>query len=77
MPESLEHITSEALLLPDDERLTLAQRILASVEPPSEAGAEAAWDMAIRERIKSYDAGNSASIPVAEVFTELDKKLKK
>lgn len=77
MSRSLEHITSEALRLPNDERLTLAQRILASIEPSLEVGADAAWDMAIRERIKSYDGGNSAGVPVADVFTELDKKLKK
>ncbi len=76
MAASLENITSEALLLPKDQRLTLAHRILASVEPPLDPGAEAAWDMEIRERIKRYDAGNSAGIPAAQVFSELDKKLK-
>ena len=66
-----------ALLLPQDERLILVHRILASVEPELDLGAEAAWDMEIRERIKKYDAGGSAGIPAAEVFSELDKKLKK
>ena len=77
MEASLESITSEALLLPKDQRLTLAHRILASVEPPPDSGAEAAWDLEIRERIKRYDAGLSISIPASEVFSELDKKLKR
>ena len=76
MEVTLESITSEALLLPKDQRLTLVHRILASVESPEAAGADAAWDMEIRERIKRYDAGISIAIPAAEVFSGLDKKLK-
>jgi len=74
MAASLENIASEALLLPKDQRLTLAHRILASMEPPPEPGADEAWDFEIRERIKRYDAGLSKGIPAAEVFSDLDKK---
>ncbi len=74
--KSLEAIAAEALLLPKDQRFTLANRILSSVEPETETGVEAAWDMEIRERIKKYDAGSAVSIPGQEVFAELDKKLK-
>ena len=74
--KSLEAIASEALLLPKDQRFTLALRILSSVEPQAEAGAEAAWDTEIRERIRRYDAGLSASIAGREVVAGLDKKLK-
>jgi putative addiction module component (TIGR02574 family) len=74
--KSLEAIASEALLLPEDQRFNLARRILSSVEPETEAEAEVAWDMEIRERIKKYDAGLTSGIPGQEVFSELDKKLK-
>jgi hypothetical protein len=74
--KSLEDIPSEALLLPTDQRFTLAHRLLSSVEPEIEAEAEAAWDVEIRERIKRYDAGLTSGVPGWEVFAELDKKLK-
>jgi hypothetical protein len=75
--KSFENIASEALLLPEDQRFTLAHRILSSVEPEMEAQVEAAWDMEIRERIKMYDTGQTAGFSGQEVFAELDKKLKR
>ncbi len=75
--KSLDNIASEALLLPEDQRFTLAHRILSSVEPEMEARVEAAWDMEIRERIKKYDAGQTVGLSGQEVFAELDKKLKR
>jgi hypothetical protein len=71
--KSVEHIAAEALLLPKDQRFTLAHR--SSVEPEVEPGAEAAWDSEIRERIRSYDSGLSWGVPGREVFTELDSVL--
>ena len=77
MNPSLETLASEALLLPEGQRLTLAHRILASVEPLPEPGIPAMWEAEIRERIRKYDAGLSAGIPGSQVFAELDKKLKR
>ena len=74
--KSLDNIASEALLLPKDQRFTLAHRILASVEPEMDAGVEAAWDSEIRERIEKYDSGRTVAVSGQEVFAELDKKLK-
>ena len=74
--KSLDNIASEALLLPKDQRFTLAHRILASVEPEMDAGVEAAWDSEIRERIEKYDADRTVAVSGQEVFAELDKKLK-
>ena len=74
--KSLEDIASEALLLPKDQRFTLAHRILSSVEPELKAEAEAAWDIEIRDRIRRYDAGLTSSVSGQEVFAGLDKKLK-
>jgi putative addiction module component (TIGR02574 family) len=74
---SLENIASEALLLPKDQRFTLAHRILASVEPEGDTDAEAAWDLEIRDRIGRYDAGRTVAVSGREVFAELDKRLKR
>ena len=77
MSESVEMIVAEAKRLPPDQRLTLAHRILSSVEPEQSTETDAAWDKEIRERIARYDAGGVQSIPAAEVFGELDRRLRR
>ena len=77
MPESLETLISEAMQLPPDQRMTLAHRILSSVEPVPSSEIDAAWDAKIRERIARYDAGGAGSIPAAEVFAEVDRRLRR
>ena len=42
-----------------------------------EARTEYAQDQVIRERIRRFDAGKAETIPASEVFSELDKRLKK
>lgn len=37
-------LSQDALVLPPEERVALAYRLLVSVEPSPEPGAEAAWD---------------------------------
>ena len=75
MSISIDTVTLEAMQLSEDQRLTLALRILSSVEPAVNEDAEFAWDATIRERIRRYDAGQSATIPASEVFKELDQRL--
>lgn len=75
MAGSIETLVSEAMRLPPDQRLTLAHRILSSVEPAVSSEIDAAWDTEIRNRIARYDAGEVRSIPAAEVFAEADRRL--
>ena len=75
--ESVETIIAEAIQLPPDQRLTLAHRILSSVEPAGSPENDVAWDKEIRERIARYDAGGVRSIPASEVFGELDRRLRR
>lgn len=72
----METLISEVMQLPPDQRLTLAHRILSSVEPEESTEIDAAWDREIRERIARYDAGGVRSIPASEVFGELDRRLR-
>jgi putative addiction module component (TIGR02574 family) len=71
MPLTLEAVSQDALILPPDERLTLARRLLESVDLEPEPGAAAAWDAEIARRIARFDAGESQAIPAAEVFARL------
>lgn len=72
MPDTLEAISREALVLPPEQRVALGHRLLARVEIEPEPGAEAAWNNEIRHRIAQFDAGGSQAIP-AEVFARLSE----
>ena len=72
---SLEDLLSEASELPEDQKLTLAHRILVSAEPEVSTGVEQAWDVEIRERIARYDRGEARTTPAGEVFSKLDRSL--
>jgi putative addiction module component (TIGR02574 family) len=71
MPPTLDAISHDALVLPPDQRVTLAYRLLASVEPDPEPGADAAWEAEIAQRIARFDAGESHTVPASEVFARL------
>ena len=75
--KTLEALTSEALLLPIEQRLALANELLASVEPAGDPEVEKAWEEEIQRRIRDYDSGKIQGIPGPQVFAELDKKLSK
>jgi hypothetical protein len=71
MTAALDAIAHDALVLPPDQRVALAYRLLVSVEPDPEPGVDAVWDEEIACRIASFDAGESHSVPAAEVFARL------
>ena len=71
MPATLDALSQDALVLPPDQRLVLARRLLDSVDLEPEPGAEAAWEAEITRRIARYDAGESKPIPASEVFARL------
>jgi putative addiction module component (TIGR02574 family) len=71
----VESLAKEAIELPPDQRLTLAQRILASVEPDETPAIDEAWEAEIRERIRRYDRRESKGISAAEVFADLNRRL--
>ena len=71
MPATLDALSQDALVLPPDQRVTLAYRLLVSVEPDPEPGADAAWEAEIAARIARFDAGESQTVHAAEVFARL------
>ena len=64
MTITVANILEEALLLSDDSRLDLAERLIASTGTPAELLGEQTRLAA--ERMRSLDAGKSAEIPGAE-----------
>lgn len=72
---SINQILQDAILLPEDQRLTLANRLLMLSEPHASEEVQSAWDTEIRDRIYSYDRGKMSSRPASEVFSDLDRRL--
>lgn len=75
MQRPIDLLTQDALQLPPDQRVTLAHRLLSSIEPKENV--EALWDSEIRRRIKAYDEGKTKAIPASEVFENIAKRLAK
>lgn len=71
MPATLDALAHDALVLPPDQRMALAYRLLVSVEPDPEPGTDAKWEAEIARRIALFDAGKSQTVPAAEVFVRL------
>jgi putative addiction module component (TIGR02574 family) len=71
MPATLEALSHDALVLPPDQRMALAYRLLASVEPEPEPGAAGAWEAEISVRVARYDRGESQPVSAADVFAAL------
>ena len=75
MIRTIDDLAESAIQLPPDQRFTLAQRILASVEPQKDADVDREWAVEIRERMARYDSGETQGISGAKVFSELDQHL--
>ena len=71
MPATLEELAHDALVLPPDQRLLLARRLLESVDLASDFGVEVAWDTEVEQRLARYDSGETRSVPADEVFARL------
>lgn len=73
---SINQILQEAIRLPEDQRLTLVNRLLTLSEPHISDNISHTWDLEIRDRIARYDQGEIRSRPAGKVFSDLDRRLK-
>ncbi len=69
MAQTAQRILDEALALSLDERSRIVDRLLASLDESSEAGAQEAWSREIGRRIKALDAGLAETDPWEEAGT--------
>ena len=77
MSSTVDAIAADAGRLPVDQRLKLAHRILTSVEPLVSPEIENPWDGEVRRRIADFDAGKVVGVPAADVFSELERRLRR
>jgi putative addiction module component (TIGR02574 family) len=64
----LEEITEQALKLPRQERLALANRLLSDDADADSSAIEAAWEEEIIARIRAIDDGTAVGIPYEAVI---------
>ena len=64
---NLQQIEDEVLHLPEEERVALAQKILLSLDTPSQSEIEADWLVEANRRARELDEGIVQPIPASEV----------
>ena len=75
MSTLVEELSQKARALPPEERVRLAEELLATVQEV-DAEVDAAWDEEIRRRVAEIDSGTAKLIPAEEVFAEVRRLLK-
>jgi hypothetical protein len=73
---SIQKLVEAARNLPDDQKLTLANRVLELAEQAMGDDVKDEWDSELRARIQAYDAGRSQTRSAGDVFQDLDSKLR-
>ena len=76
MSDLLKKIENEVLLLSNQERAFLADRLLSSLSEDVLTDIDAAWIDEAERRYKEYKEGSRPGINAKEVFAEADRILK-
>ena len=74
MTPTFDSLSAQALALPAEQRLELAQRLWQSVEPPADEDEELFAEIARRDA--EVDAGKVAPIPFEQAIREIRDSLK-
>ncbi len=70
-------VEQEVLLLPSDERLALIDKLIVSLNLPTQIDIDKLWAKEAEKRIKELDEGKVKGIPGEEVFVEMRSRLSK
>ena len=69
-------LESKALKLPRKERARLAERLISSLDPDSDADADKLWLEEAERRLDELESGRTRGIPAAEVFEKARSTLR-
>jgi len=72
----MEELARRARALSREDRLRLAEELLASLHKQPDPEIEAAWGEEIRRRIEEIESGKAKLVPAQEVFDEIRKMLR-
>lgn len=75
MATLVEELSRQALTLAPEERVRLAEELLATVQEV-DADVEATWDEEIKRRVAEIETGAAKLTPAAEVFAEVRRLIK-
>jgi len=75
MADLVDELSRKARTLPPEDRVRLAEELLATVQEV-DAEVELAWDAEIKRRIAEIDSGTAKLIPAEEVFAEVRRLFK-
>jgi putative addiction module component (TIGR02574 family) len=70
----VERVVELALSLPGQERLSVARRILESIEPEAGEEVERAWEAEIIKRVEKIDSGAAKFRPWEEIKKDFDSR---
>ena len=73
---NLQKIENEALHLPREERAQLIQRLVLSLEKPSEEEVSSDWLLEARRRAEELDSGSVQAVPGNEVIRKAKALIK-
>ena len=74
MAAELERVVEQALSLPGSERLSVARRILESIEPEAGEEVERAWETEIIKRVEKIDRGTAKFRPWEDIKKDFDSR---
>ena len=74
MSTSTNKVFDEALLLPSDERVSLVEKLLTSLNLPIQAEIDRLWVEEAERRVSRIESGEVELIPGEEVFAKIRQK---
>jgi putative addiction module component (TIGR02574 family) len=74
MSERGVQVLEEALSLPPKERAELAERLLSSLDSPSQQRIDQLWAQEAESRVDAFERGQIKSVPAPEVFEAIRKR---
>ena len=74
MGTATDKILKEALLLPADQRASLVERLLQSLNLPTEAEINRLWAEEVERRVSQLESGKVDLIPGEKVFARIRAK---
>jgi putative addiction module component (TIGR02574 family) len=74
MATTVDKICNEALFLPADARIGLIERLLVSLNLPTQADIDRLWADEAERRISEIDRGDVKLIPGEQVFENIRRK---
>ena len=76
MPQSLKELTEEALRLPPDERVVLAESLLLTIDEEHDRIVDEAIMAELERRLQDFREGKVKGIPAEEAFRRIREQLK-